>query len=45
LAVDNLWPHFIEPGSVVLITEGASTVGYFMVATVDPAPTKADEPD
>jgi hypothetical protein len=45
LAVDNLSPHLIEPGSVVLITEGPRTVGYFLVATVDRAQTNADEPD
>jgi hypothetical protein len=43
LAVDNLWPHFIEPGTVVMITEGPKTVGHFLVATVDRAPTNADQ--
>ena len=34
LAVDNGWPHHVEPGSVVVITEGPKTVGYLHVDQV-----------
>lgn len=34
LAVDNEWPHHVEPGSVVVITEGPKPVGYLHVDQV-----------
>lgn len=35
LAVENDWPHYVEPRAVVVITEGPRTVGYFHVDAVD----------
>jgi hypothetical protein len=31
LAVENEWPHMVERGSVVVITEGPRLVAYFHV--------------
>jgi hypothetical protein len=35
LEVPNEWPHFVEAGTVVVITEGPRTVGYFHVESID----------
>jgi hypothetical protein len=35
LAVANEWSHFVEVGTVVGITEGRRTVGYYHVESVD----------
>jgi hypothetical protein len=35
LMVPNEWPHFVEVGAVVGITEGLRTVGYFHVESID----------
>jgi hypothetical protein len=34
LAVDNDWPYHVQPGSVVVITEGPKPVGYLHVDQV-----------